>query len=251
MSVQAMAWALQQRRVSKATHRHVLLCLANYAGEDGAAAWPSQARLARDTGLTERGVRKALSEMEECGAIRRGNQAIAAAHIQRADRRPIVYDLVMDDRAEHGSARDGRNVVPPGRVNGGNLATERGEPRSAEPSINHQVDQEQGAGAPLPEWLEPEAWAMWNRYRNARKGWTADAKALSLRTLTELRDAGHDPGAVIEQSIERGWTGLFPVRGYSVALAGSGRTRPNDDFSSVTYVGTPNTQLPPELRGPP
>lgn len=64
----------------------------------------------------------------------------------------------------------------------------------------------------LPDWLSADAWDAWHRFRNGRKGWTADAKALSLRSLTKLRDEGHDPLAVIEQSIERGWTGLFPLR---------------------------------------
>ncbi len=64
----------------------------------------------------------------------------------------------------------------------------------------------------LPEWLEPDVWADWHAYRNSRKGWTARARELSLRKLTRLRDEGHDPRAVIEQSIERGWTGLFPLK---------------------------------------
>lgn len=64
----------------------------------------------------------------------------------------------------------------------------------------------------LPPWLEPDAWQAWHAFRNSRKGWTAHARTLSLRKLTELHTQGHDPRAVIEQSIERGWTGLFPLR---------------------------------------
>lgn len=77
-----------------------------------------------------------------------------------------------------------------------------------------------GAVAPeLPAWLDPTTWVDWHAYRNSRKGWTQKARELSLRTLTKLRDAGHDPRAVIEQSIENGWAGLFPVRGGSNASA--------------------------------
>ncbi len=64
----------------------------------------------------------------------------------------------------------------------------------------------------LPDWLPPEAWADWHGFRNARKGWTAKARELSLRTLADLKAQGHDPRKVIEQSIERGWTGLFPIK---------------------------------------
>jgi hypothetical protein len=65
----------------------------------------------------------------------------------------------------------------------------------------------------LPEWLSAETWKAWSDYRNARRGWTPKAKELSLRTLTKLHEQGCDPAEVIEQSIERSWTGLFPVGG--------------------------------------
>ena len=74
-------------------------------------------------------------------------------------------------------------------------------------------DQKQKGGKPpaltLPDWLPESAWADWHAFRNSRKGWTHKARSLSLSTLTKLRAKGHDPTAVIEQSIERGWTGLF------------------------------------------
>jgi hypothetical protein len=64
----------------------------------------------------------------------------------------------------------------------------------------------------LPDWLTESTWADWHAFRNQRKGWTHKARELSLATLTKLRSKGHDPTAVIEQSIERGWTGLFELK---------------------------------------
>ena len=64
----------------------------------------------------------------------------------------------------------------------------------------------------LPDWLPEQVWTDWHDYRNSRKGWTKKAKQLSLSTLKTLRDQGHDPKAVVEQSIERGWSGLFPIK---------------------------------------
>lgn len=95
-----------------------------------------------------------------------------------------------------------------------------GSAPSPSPSPSPFQEQEKkrkgGRSAPppmvVPDWLPADAWEQWHRFRNGRKGWTADAKALSLRTLTTLQAEGHDPRAVIEQSIERGWTGLFPLR---------------------------------------
>lgn len=70
------------------------------------------------------------------------------------------------------------------------------------------------AAAPtLPGWLPPAAWAAWLAFRKSkRQPYTPHAQALSLRNLEALRGQGHDPVAVLEQSIERGWTGLFPVK---------------------------------------
>lgn len=84
------------------------------------------------------------------------------------------------------------------------------------PDTSNQQEQKQKGGKPpaltLPDWLPEPAWADWHAFRNQRKGWTSKARQLSLATLTKLRSAGHDPVGVIEQSIECGWTGLFPLR---------------------------------------
>ena len=81
MSVQAMTWALEQRLVMAPTARHVLLCLANYADKAGRGAFPSANSLSEDTGLAVRTIRTALESLREAGAIRLGNQAIAAAYM--------------------------------------------------------------------------------------------------------------------------------------------------------------------------
>ncbi len=95
MSIQAMAWAIEQQEVKEPETQLVLICLANYAGADGANAFPAISRLMRDTRLSERTVRRHLRKLEQLSLIRKGNQVIAAAHIGRADRRPTVYDIVL------------------------------------------------------------------------------------------------------------------------------------------------------------
>jgi len=68
-------------------------------------------------------------------------------------------------------------------------------------------------GAVAPDWLPAEAWSEFKRHRRAiRKPMTALAEQKSISALAELRNAGMDPTAVIEQSIANGWTGLFPVK---------------------------------------
>ena len=70
-------------------------------------------------------------------------------------------------------------------------------------------------GAPaleLPSWLPHDVWMDWHQFRNARKGWTSKARQLSLGTLEKLYAKGFCPRDVVNQSIERGWAGLFGIR---------------------------------------
>lgn len=148
MSVQAMSWALSLpvQTLKDSSARHVLLCLANYAGSNGAGAFPSASTLAQDTGLSERTVRYKLDDLEQSGLIKKGNQAIAAVHIDRHDRRPVVYDLQIlrganpAPRAKRGAddatgCNSQQNGVQPG--------TERGAAAAPNPSLNHQGTEEQ------------------------------------------------------------------------------------------------------------
>ena len=115
-----MAWAIEQQETRDPESRLVLICLANYASADGRNAFPAIDRLCRDTGLSESTVRRHLKKLIEAILIRRGNQAIAAAHIERADRRPVVYDVLIqrgvpviprgDERGVTETPRDGDGV---------------------------------------------------------------------------------------------------------------------------------------------
>lgn len=70
MSVEATtaAWA---RRDVTSTEKLVLVRIADHAGPDGSDAWPSVARLVRDTGLSERAVQGAIKSLESKGALTR------------------------------------------------------------------------------------------------------------------------------------------------------------------------------------
>jgi hypothetical protein len=73
--------------------KFVLVGLANHAGPDGTAAFPSVATLVRYTGLAERTVRTCLDRLAAAGIISPCDPGIIAARIKRADRRPQGWDL--------------------------------------------------------------------------------------------------------------------------------------------------------------
>lgn len=144
-----MSWALSlpKQAIDNPSARHVLLCLANYAGSDGRGAFPSAKTLSEDTGLGERTVRLKLDELEQSGFILRGNQAIAAAYIDRRDRRPVVYDLQIKrgasaaPRNERGAANDKTGCSS--KQNGVQEKAERGAAAAPNTLLNHQLTEEQ------------------------------------------------------------------------------------------------------------
>lgn len=72
------------------------------------------------------------------------------------------------------------------------------------------------SGIPHPEsitGLRPEVWEAWAKHRGNKL--TAQAVKLQTTKLGELLAKGCDPNAVILQSIERGWSGLFEVKAHS------------------------------------
>lgn len=67
MSFRAIVWVLDQKPKS-ATAKFVMLVIASYADEQH-IAWPSQERLARDTGLGVRTIRRAISDLAREGFL--------------------------------------------------------------------------------------------------------------------------------------------------------------------------------------
>lgn len=65
-------------------------------------------------------------------------------------------------------------------------------------------------GFALPAWVPGDAWESFVETRvKIRAPMTDRAKTLAVAELGKLRDQGHDPRAVLEQSVLRGWRGLF------------------------------------------
>lgn len=50
------------------------------------------------------------------------------------------------------------------------------------------------------------------RTAKSRKAWTRTAQDLAIRKLAKFRAAGHDVGAILQQSVMCSYVGLFPLR---------------------------------------
>lgn len=64
----------------------------------------------------------------------------------------------------------------------------------------------------FPDWIPLEAWdAFVEMRRKIRAPLTSKAVSLAVAELENLRAQGHDPGAVLDQSVLRSWRGLFEI----------------------------------------
>ena len=99
MSLQAILWVMHKAPVEPNAKFRTLLELANFADDEGRAAFPSRRRLIEQTGLSRGSISRHLKELEADGLIRRGDQALVAHY--RHDRRPVVWDLALElDRSK-------------------------------------------------------------------------------------------------------------------------------------------------------
>jgi hypothetical protein len=83
-------------------------------------------------------------------------------------------------------------------------------------SMQKKVKTNPTPSASLPAGLAVSA-ELWQAFRDQRKAnrapMTQRAESLLAKRLQEMVDNGQDGAKVVEQSIERGWRGLFPVEG--------------------------------------
>ena len=66
----------------------------------------------------------------------------------------------------------------------------------------------------LPEWIDKDTWKAFLEMRRKKKAIpTEKAKELLIKELEKLKDEGHNPSEVLNQSIMRNYTGVFPLKG--------------------------------------
>jgi hypothetical protein len=91
------------------------------------------------------------------------------------------------------------------RQSQGSLKTAEEKRREEKKDIGHHFV--------LPDWVPKEAWASFEDSRKKlRKPLTDRARQLAVAELQRLRDGGHNPIAVIESAVLRGWLSFYPIK---------------------------------------
>jgi hypothetical protein len=154
MSIEAISWALNTAdipsdRRDASTLAIVLVGLANHADPEGRYAFPSIAKLARYTRLSERSVQNSLRTLQSLNLITPSDRGIVAAYIKRADRRPNGWDLVIH-KPIHSNPDEVQRLHPADqhgvqtRHHGVHTTTSRGADTAPEPSFNHPQNRPAG-----------------------------------------------------------------------------------------------------------
>ncbi|WP_137923929.1 helix-turn-helix domain-containing protein [Cupriavidus sp. 2SB] len=223
MSVEAITWALKQK-VGRSSTKHVLMLLANCTTAPLNRIYTSIAYLAESTEMDRKTIIAAIEKLQGLGFI-----SDTGDRIGKTGQIP-VYQLNMIDALED-DGEEKRNhsengTVPKtdsnGTKNGGKQSQKRSEtvPKTVhgtKGTKGTKGTQTRGKRASvcvqLPDWLPQGSWDDWLAHRKAMKApFTQRAAELSISVLDRLRGEGHDPVAVINESVLRGWTGLFPLR---------------------------------------
>lgn len=239
MSITLMSAAWKTQLPS--TRKIVLLALCDNSNDMG-ECYPSIPMIAAKCSLKERVVYDCLRDLERGGFLRRESRPGRSTLYQIADPRSWytpasnaghhcttctpasdapLHDM-QDTPASYAytpasdapititkpSINRKRHITPLTPLNS-QTSQDEGEQVKAKPSSKPAVDD----AVTLPDWLPPAAWQAFIDHRQAIKAkLTHQAQKLAITKLGELREQGHDPAQVINQSILNGWKGVFPIR---------------------------------------
>lgn len=188
-------------------------------------------QLARMVGAGAKETARWLAELEAAGAFSRD------ANGRIYSRRMVRDERVRNVRAEAGklggnpdllgrkdnhlsTSKDNHQVAHKDKVKP--TPSSSSSSSTAASTSKARSKSEAGAFAP-PDWVPTAAWNGYCEMRSrGKQPFTPRAKALAVGALFRLKTEGHDPEAVLDQSVLRGYTGLFPIK-----ANGAGDRNPN------------------------
>ncbi|WP_413600822.1 helix-turn-helix domain-containing protein [Curtobacterium sp. Curtsp57] len=183
MSLKVITWVLYEAPVTQQAHLLVLLALADRAHDDGTAAYPSREWIGDRARCSVRSVASHLRALEEAGLIRKGDQDLVA-HF-RADRRPVVYDVVM---TAGNVCTPSVNDVQSDASRGARSRTHDVQPVAHKPSLFSYGEEtvQKPSNARMNELFE-EAWKTWPRKAGKQGARRAFDRLLRTQPLSMIR----------------------------------------------------------------
>lgn len=117
--------------------------------------------------------------------------------------------------------------------------TEAGRDRDKEEALKHSNIQKkkEPAGFSLPNWVDPEAWADFLEVRLRKKAINSPRALKNLIcTLERLRAKGHDPTAIINNSITNAWKDFYEPKAENGQRDRKPTAYDNNNAGTVLYL---------------
>ena len=151
----------------------------------------SRATVSLQTGLTIKQIRIAEAKLINSGSlVVEGANKFTVYSIVKYEE----YQKSKPDRANKGQAE-------------GNQTANKGQQLNKENKENKETNI---PPTPLPDWIPKRDWDDWIAQRKDKP--SKRALELSIERLAKLKAQGHPPDHVLQQSIQRGWAGLFAIK---------------------------------------
>lgn len=214
MSLNALVWAFRQD-IKPAATKFVLVAFADNCNDTDGTGWPSVRAICAKTSLNRKTVIGALDRLEAMGILRDTGKRMGSTSQVKVYQLTGLDVIAKDALQQHikrvpESASLVAESVPLLPPKSPVFTTKESQKRDTEPSIEPSITNKEEV-AP-PEWIPAATWAAFREMRKKiRAPLTPTAERLLIQKLGYMQAEGQSPVAVIEQSIERGWRGFFPV----------------------------------------
>lgn len=206
IALMAAAWRL----TIPMSEKMVLLCLADFANDDG-VCWPAVLTIAAKCSCSDRTVQKAIKWLRE-------NEFLSTIDVQGN---------------AHRFALNPRKIFTPENSSPPKITTQTPENSSPKPLKNHHSIDIGSARAKLPkkarakptrkkapastivipDWIPTEQWEAFLEMRKGKGAKPTDhAINLLIGKLGDMRARGHDPGRVLDQSTLKNWTDIYELK---------------------------------------
>jgi hypothetical protein len=169
--------------------------------------------LARVSGIGAEECGALLSELESAGVFSRTRKGVIYSRRMVKDRSRSEKGRKSINRRWSQMSEDERENVEPNRAPNRLPITQKPEARSQKEEKEKEREDKPLSSRGLPDWLPGEEWRGFEAMRRKiKKPMTDRAAAMVVSKLTELRDKGENPAAVLDQSTLHCWQDLYPVR---------------------------------------
>jgi hypothetical protein len=102
---------------------------------------------------------------------------------------------------------------------------------------------------PLPHWVDPEAWAEYvDQRKRDKKALTPRSAKQRLARLYELKAAGHDPNACIDEAINGHWLDFYAPKDKPIERKASNGTGALEELAANRAEWERNKPDPAKVR---